>query len=144
MWSVQFQGRLLGPYDVTEVRGLAKAGVISADTLLVHSDGRKVSAGQLRGMTFGVAQDVEPPPPLTQLPRPPVVPATQIEDRHRWPSTFTDRRWFLVALVLIVQQVFATIMRERRENAAKKQSDEEIRKLPFKVTDARSTPTDSM
>lgn len=66
LWSIQTRDGLLGPYNVKQIRSLARAGVVSADTPLVNSGGRKVLAKQLSGMTFGAPQNIEPPPPLTE------------------------------------------------------------------------------
>lgn len=146
LWSIETRGGLLGPYDTKELRGLARAGVISADTPLVNPEGRKVTAGRLRGMKFGEPQDVEPPPPLTQRHLPPAVPIPSgIQTSAR-----LTRRWLVIGGAIYgLKQLFKTLdepslkprvgmalhsLRNRRENTAKKQKEEEARKRSTDVT----------
>ena len=58
-------GRRFGPYDGTHLCDFASRGIIAPVSVVVMSDGKRVSAGRMAGLKFGAFLNVDPPPPVS-------------------------------------------------------------------------------
>jgi len=84
------KGQKLGPVSGGQLKGLAKAGMITPETVIETEEGKKAAAGKVKGLTFIAAeqpqpasprpQAVQPVPPITAPPPPPPPPPPVASD----------------------------------------------------------------